>query len=176
MIMSDIVTPVVPKQFQGITLRRVARKIAQRQSTTIAFQQRRHTLRSFRFMKARAIGHNNHASFAMGRARHARFNHLAKSFRIAFLVPNPNDITRSPISGGHFVSFGGPDPWCLDLFLLATLHPGSGQCGKETHFNFVLNIVLQRKVRHGIFLQQLASWKEREDHAHRDCSRNVPRA
>jgi transposase len=35
-------------------------------------------------------------------------------------------------------------------------------------------LVLQRKVRHGILLRQLASWKETEDHAYRDCSRNVP--
>lgn len=140
MIMSDIVTPVIPKQFHGITLRRIARKIAQRQSPAIAFQQRRHTLRSFRFMKARAICHNHHASFAMSRARHARFNHLAKSFSIAFLAPNPNDIARSPIRGSHFVSFGWSDPGCLDLFLLAPLHPGAGQGWKETQFNFVLNI------------------------------------
>jgi hypothetical protein len=38
------------------------------------------------------------------------------------------------------------------------------------------SLVLQRKVRHGIFLQQLVSWKETEDHAHRDCRRNVPSA
>jgi hypothetical protein len=34
-------------------------------------------------------------------------------------------------------------------------------------------LTLQRKVRHGILLQQLASWKETGDHAHRNCSRNV---
>ncbi len=41
---------------------------------------------------------------------------------------------------------------------------------------FTGTLVLQRKVRHGILLQQLASWKETGDHAHRDCSRNVPGA
>ena len=37
-------------------------------------------------------------------------------------------------------------------------------------------LILQRKVRHGILLRQLESWKETEDHAYRDCSRNVPGA
>jgi hypothetical protein len=140
MIMRYLVAPIIPENFHGHALRRIAGHIAQPQSPSILFEQLSHQSRSLRRMDAGAIYNDNHTPFATRRTGQALLSQTTKCFRISFLAPNAHDRTRPPIGGSTLVTFRRMDTWGTNFALLSAQHPHPRQRRKQAHFRFVLNV------------------------------------
>jgi hypothetical protein len=140
MIMRYLVAPIIPENFHGHALGRIAWQIAQAQSSSIGFEQLGNQPRSFGRMDPGAIDNHDHTPFSMSRTSHAFFNQATKRLRISFLGPDAHDFAFTPVGCGTLVALGRMDTRGTDFPLLSTQHPHPRQSWKQTHFRFVLNV------------------------------------
>jgi hypothetical protein len=140
MIMSYLIAPIIPENFHGHALGRIAGQIAQSQSPAIRFEQFSHQSRSFRCMDPGAIHNDNHTPFAPRRTGHAFLRQATKRLRISFLTPNAHDRTCAPICGSTLMTLRRMNTWGTNFVLLAAQHPHPRQGRKQTHFRFVLHV------------------------------------
>ncbi len=140
MIMSHVITPIIPERLHRHTLRRIRRQIAQGQASAIAALQLGDQLGSFWPMKARAIDNQDDTAFSAGRALKALFRQLTEGLGRATQRTNAHDLARSPIGSGILFPFRRMHTRRANLALLSAWHPHAGQRWKQTQFGFVFDI------------------------------------
>jgi hypothetical protein len=140
MVMSHIIAPVVPQFFHRHTFWRIFRNVTEPQATPIALEKFSDAFRFFGFMNPRAIGHDDHSSFAFGRTLHTFFNQAAKRWSIALLSSDPHDLARAPIGGTILVPLGRTFTRRTHFALLPSQRPAAFQGREQTQFGFIFYV------------------------------------
>jgi hypothetical protein len=91
-------------------------------------------------MNPRAIGHDNHPTFAFGRTLHTFFGQAAKRLGITLLGSDPHDLARAPIGGAVLVPLRGTFARRTHFALLPPQHPATFQGREQTQFRFIFDI------------------------------------
>jgi hypothetical protein len=110
------------------------------QATPIALEKISDASRFFWLMNPRAIGHNNHSPFALGRTLHTFFSQAAKRWSIALLGTDSHDLARAPIGGTILLPLGRTFTRRTHFALLPTQHPAAFQSREQTQFGLIFNV------------------------------------
>jgi hypothetical protein len=140
MIMSEVITPVVPRPLQRHTLGRVLGNAPQAQAAPRALTQLCHPFGGLRAMNVGAIRYPDHSPVATSGTRQAFLDQPTKRLGIALLCPRPHDRASPPVRRGILLALrrvhaGGPDPP-----FLSAQHPHTGQGGEQAHLGFILDV------------------------------------